>query len=235
MRKVFASFLLSLFCLLWASPYEGGVILVIIDAGHGGSDPGASAFGCDEKDLTLSIARALESELAGRGVETVMIRDDDRYISLEERCDEANSQNFDLSGYPVFVSLHINSAENPAAEGFEVYTRPEEHETAMLSQSSSDSLMLKYSDYTAGQLSRLSWRVSSRLAENICAEVAESLPELRMRGVKSENFWVLNGTWMPSVLVEAGFISNRSEASLMGTEDFQERLARAIADAVCRL
>ena len=75
-------------------------------------------------------------------------------------------------------------------------------------------------------------KVSAQLAENICSAFASAFPDVNMRGVKSEEFWVLNATWMPSVLVEVGFISNSDEARRMADDGFQRTLASAIADAL---
>src|SRR5690606_4533602 len=94
---------------------------IVVDAGHGGSDPGAIGHGrLREKDVTLRLARALRRELLARGFEVVMTRDDDRALSLLERTARAEG-----AGGDVFVSLHANAARNPRAEGIEVYTLDE--------------------------------------------------------------------------------------------------------------
>lgn len=218
-----------------ANPYSGEVALVVIDPGHGGSDPGAIGNGVEEKDLTLSISTLLCDELEERGYETAMTREDDTYLGLQERCDLANSLPFDISGYPVFVSIHINSAEASSARGFEVYVRDSSKQSLMLSPSTSDELALKYSSYTNHQLNSYHNAVSTRLATLITEEVASSFPQIRIRGVKSNDYWVLNATWMPSVLVEVGFISNSEEAEMMASPTFQENFASALADAISSL
>lgn len=233
--KRLSVFILLILCLvgqLSANPYSGDVSLVIIDAGHGGGDPGAMANGLVEKDLTLSICQHLQSELEERGYETMMTREDDTFLELQERCDIANGADFDISGYPVFISIHINSAQSTSASGFEVYTRKADRRIAMLSPQTSDKLALKYSSYTNAQLNLYESTVSTRLAQYICNEFSQAFPSVPMRGVKSEEFWVLNATWMPSVLVEVGFISNATEADRMASASFQQDLAEAIADAV---
>ena len=229
---VFLCILAASLSTLAANPYSGDVSLVVIDAGHGGSDPGAMANSLVEKDLTLSISLAIEQELEKRGIDAMLTREDDTFLELQERCDIANGADFDVSGYPVFISIHINSASSPSASGFEVYTRKADRRIAMLSEATSDRLALKYSSYTNTQLNSYEMKVSAQLAENICSAFASAFPNVNMRGVKSEEFWVLNATWMPSVLVEVGFISNADEARRMADDGFQRTLASAIADAL---
>ena len=217
---------------LWANPYRGEPSLVVIDAGHGGSDPGALGSAVQEKELTLSISLALADELAERGMATFLTRNDDSFLSLQERCGLANGSDFDIKGYPIFVSIHINSATNSEAEGFEVYVKTGDRRVAMLDEATSDKLALKYSSYTNAQLNAYKDIVSLSLADSICRAFGDTFPGIPMRGVKSGDFWVLNGTWMPSVLVEVGFISNPEEEERMATASFQEALASLIADAI---
>lgn len=233
---LFLAFFLALLCPLSvsANPYSGPVTMVVIDAGHGGSDPGALGATVQEKELTLSISLALARELEDRGVPVTLTRDDDSTLSLQARCDIANGTSFGLSGYPVFISVHINSAENPAAEGFEVFVKPE-RDVAMIDENSSNELVLKYSSYTNSQLNDYKDIVSRELAGNICEGFEKAFPSVPMRGVKESGLWVLNATWMPSVLVEAGFISNPEEEERMAGSRFQQKLCEVIADAVLDL
>lgn len=233
---LFLAFFLALLCPLSvsANPYSGPVTMVVIDAGHGGSDPGALGTTVQEKELTLSISLALARELEDRGVPVTLTRDDDSTLSLQARCDIANGTSFGLSGYPVFISVHINSAENPAAEGFEVFVKPE-RDVAMIDENSSNELVLKYSSYTNSQLNDYKDIVSRELAGNICEGFEKAFPSVPMRGVKESGLWVLNATWMPSVLVEAGFISNPEEEERMAESRFQQKLCEVIADAVLDL
>lgn len=224
-------------CLLEAAadPFSTHVSAVILDAGHGGKDPGASANGLEEKELTLEIVMKLKAELEDRGYEVILTRSDDSYLELGERSDIANSADFDISGFPVFISIHINSAASASASGFEVYVKRSDHDVAMLSASSGDKLMLKYAGYDNASLNYFLNRVNLRLASLICSGFSEEFPSLSMRGVKSEDFYVLNTAWMPAVLVEVLFISNRDDARMMADDGFQRSLASVIADAVDNL
>lgn len=231
-RLGFLFLLMLLPAILLANPYRGDVGTVVIDAGHGGDDPGALGQNVQEKDLTLAIASALRSELEERGYACVMTRDDDSTLPLEQRCDVANGADFPIESYPIFVSIHINSAHSEAAEGFEVYVKSADKRVDMLDEATSDKLALKYSSYSNAQLNAYKDIVSLSLADGICRRYEEAFPDIPMRGVKSGDFWVLNGTWMPSVLVEVGFISNAEEEARMASADFQSRLAEIIAQAI---
>lgn len=229
--------LILIMCLLEAAadPFSTHVSAVILDAGHGGKDPGASANGLEEKELTLEIVMKLKDELEKRGYDVTLTRSDDSYLELGERSDIANSADFDISGFPVFISIHINSAASASASGFEVYVKRSDHDVAMLSASSGDKLMFKYSDYDNDSLNDLLNSANLRLASLICSGFKEEFPSLSMRGVKSEDFYVLNTAWMPAVLVEVLFISNKGDARMMADDDFQRSLSSVIADAVDNL
>ena len=229
--------LILIMCLLEAAadPFSTHVSAVILDAGHGGKDPGASANGLEEKELTLEIVMKLKEEFEDRGYEVILTRSDDSYLELGERSDIANSADFDISGFPVFISIHINSAASASASGFEVYVKRRDHDVAMLSPSSGDKLMLKYAGYDNASLNYFLNRVNLRLASLICSGFKDEFPSLSMRGVKSEDFYVLNTAWMPAVLVEVLFISNRDDARMMADDGFQRSLASVIADAVDNL
>ena len=237
MKRTVLFLLILILCLLEAAadPFSTHVSAVILDAGHGGKDPGASANGLEEKELTLEIVMKLKDELEKRGYDVTLTRSDDSYLELGERSDIANSADFDISGFPVFISIHINSAASASASGFEVYVKRSDHDVAMLSASSGDKLMFKYSDYDNDSLNDLLNSANLRLASLICSGFKEEFPSLSMRGVKSEDFYVLNTAWMPAVLVEVLFISNKGDARMMADDDFQRSLSSVIADAVDNL
>ena len=236
-KRAILFLLILIMCLLDAAadPFSTHVSAVILDAGHGGKDPGASANGLEEKELTLEIVMKLKEEFEDRGYEVILTRSDDSYLELGERSDIANSADCDISGFPVFISIHINSAASASASGFEVYVKRSDHDVAMLSPSSGDKLMLKYAGYDNASLNYFLNRVNLRLASLICSGFSEEFPSLSMRGVKSEDFYVLNTAWMPAVLVEVLFISNRDDARMMADDGFQRSLASVIADAVDNL
>lgn len=232
-KRLLLLIILIISCLAHAAadPFTGHVSLVILDAGHGGKDPGAGANGLEEKDITLEIVLKIRDELLSRGYGVLLTRDTDTYLDLRERTDAANSADFDMDGFPVFISVHINSASSSSASGFEVYVKRSAHDVAMLSPSSSDRLMLKYSGYDNSTLNDMLNRTNLRLASLICSGFEKEFPLVNMRGVKSEDFYVLNTAWMPAVLIEVLFISNPDDARMMTDDVFQRSLASVIADA----
>ena len=162
-------------------------------------------------------------------------RTDDLYLELRERCPSANAAKFDIIGFPVFISIHFSSAASAAAAGFQVCVKRSDHDVPMLSPSSGDKLMLKYAGYDNSSLNDFLNSADLRLASLICSGFKDDFPSLSVRGVKSEDFYVLNTAWMPAVLVEVLFISNKDDARMMADDGFQRSLASVIADAVDNL
>lgn len=224
---------------------EGRIGVVVIDAGHGGKDPGAiGASGLQEKDVVLPVALALRDDLEKLdGLEVYLTRDTDVFVPLRERTKFANSRKADL-----FISIHANSIsgnkKKNQIKGYKVYflsqaKNEEDKRVAMIENS-----VIEFEEETEGNgfLESILTDMANNeyLTESqdlsICIEgaFAGALQEVRKlhRGVGQANFWVLNGAYMPSVLIEIAFISNPSEEKLLRTEKFQRRVAGAIAEAI---
>lgn len=216
---------------LYANPFRGNVSLVIIDAGHGGKDPGAMSGSVMEKDIVLGVARALEEELSSF-TDVLLTREGDTFLELQERCNLANSSPFELEGYPLFISLHVNAAENPSAAGFEIYVKQKARNLTLLSKSTSDALISKYAPYTNSQVNGYINTVNSYLASKLESAISRAFPLLKDRGVKEGNLWVLNQTFMPACLIELGFITNDGDREKLTDPLWQKKMASAIADAV---
>jgi N-acetylmuramoyl-L-alanine amidase len=220
--------------------------VVIIDAGHGGSDPGAVGPGGErEKDIALAVSRALARELSRRpDLEVHLTRDRDALVDLWTRGELATGLREDRPG--VFLSIHLNSAGNNSARGFETFFLSEartEHERRVAAAenapflrgdanlpgpSGADPLLSAIlRDLVA--FDHTHW--SALLAEKVQNELGTFHPGPN-RGVKQGPFAVLTNTLMPSVLIELGFISNRDEARAMAQPEFQRQAAEAIARAV---
>jgi N-acetylmuramoyl-L-alanine amidase len=215
--------------------------LVMIDPGHGGYDPGAIAGRYVEKDLALAIALRLRQALVARGVSTEMTRDDDRFLSLAERTQLANTVHADL-----FVSVHLNSSPDPGTAGIEAYylNNSTDRATIRLARmengvqggyggSSEPNLNYILTDlrqqYKANESASLARMIEAEAAADVDASLGIKVNPLgAMRGP----FYVLVGALMPAVLVECGFITNANEASLLATPRYQSALADGIADAV---
>jgi N-acetylmuramoyl-L-alanine amidase len=210
---------------------------VALDPGHGGNDPGAiGPSGLREKDVTLAIAHKVAPILARQGIQVTLTRDDDRYVTLEERTARANAFNADL-----FVSIHCNAAENKTKRGVETYvldtttsdmaSRVAARENATSQAASNEVAQLLASMRLADQATR-----STRFAELLqCASMAslwEKYSDVADGGVHRAAFYVLVGARMPAVLFEASYISNAIEEQRLGSADYQQLLADGIANAV---
>jgi N-acetylmuramoyl-L-alanine amidase len=217
---------------------------VVVDAGHGGRDPGAPMRGTSirEKDVALQVALHLGGILKERGVDVVYTRTRDTLIALDDRGRIANEARGDL-----FISIHVNAA-NPrwkdpgAARGFETYflaaakteddKRVEEMENeavrfeAEVEVPNGDPLSFILSD----MLQNEHLRESADLAD-IVQRHLRSVHRGPDRGVKQAGFRVLNHAFMPAILVELGFGTNAQEAAFLTTNARQRAMAAAVADA----
>lgn len=210
---------------------------VAIDAGHGGTDPGAlGPSGLREKDVTLAVAHRVAPILSRLGVQVTLTRDDDRFVTLEERTARANAFGADL-----FVSIHCNAAENKSRRGVETYVldtttsdmagRVAARENATSQAASNEVAQLLASMRLADQATR-STRFAELLQRSGVASLGTQYGDILDGGVHRAAFYVLVGARMPAVLFEASYISNSLEEQRLGSNDYQQRLADAIANAV---
>lgn len=216
-----------------------GVNRIVIDAGHGGKDPGTSAGSLREKDIALDIAKRVRDDLTERGFEVIMTRDKDVFIPLEQRAFIANSRDADL-----FVSIHVNAARNRSARGLETFylnlaTSADAAEVAARENASTGMVRMADVRKLVDQIVNHSRKEESReLATTMQAAMTRSIlgreEHPLNRGVKTAGFHVLLGAQMPAVLVEVGFVSNREEARQLRSASHRNKLASAIADGVHR-
>lgn len=213
-------------------------IIVAIDAGHGGEDPGASGpKKLREKEVVLKIARKLESRLAQTaGFKPVMIRDGDYYVSLRGRRELARKAQADL-----FVSIHADAFDQASANGASVYALSTRGATSTAAQYLADRenaadlvggvRLSDKDDVLAGVLTDLSMTAtldtSLSLGREVLKEV-DKIAKLHKRKVEQAGFAVLKSPDIPSILVETGFISNPGEAQKLATASYQDKMARAI-------
>ncbi|MGH0052182.1 MAG: N-acetylmuramoyl-L-alanine amidase, partial [Sphaerochaetaceae bacterium] len=189
-------------------PFSYPLGTVIIDAGHGGHDPGATnawsfAGGTVyERDLTLDIAKRLQALLAVThpSLQLVMTRDDDRYISLEDRCQIAYRTPLQPQTSSLFISIHVNSATTDQASGFEVLTKEQEKRVTLLDAMTPIENIPLFSSYSQLALNRLLNQRNLVVASVFEQTLEASLVTGRNRGVKERDLWVLNGARMPAVL-----------------------------------
>jgi N-acetylmuramoyl-L-alanine amidase len=167
---------------------------VVIDAGHGGMDSGASRrYGLPEKVVALDVAQRVEKKLRESQLKTVMTRSRDVFITLDRRVAIENAQK-----NSVFVSIHFNDSRRRAIHGFETYYH-----------------------------SPMSYDLARRIQNKLL-----TLPHAVNRGVRTADFRVLRKAAYPAVLVECGFLSNRSEGRSARNSDYREQLADKIAEAI---
>jgi N-acetylmuramoyl-L-alanine amidase len=215
-----------------------GARTIVIDAGHGGHDPGSSGRnGLQEKDLVLDVALRLERLIrAELGAEVIMTRATDVFIPLEERTAIANSRGADL-----FLSIHANSSRNPGARGIETYFlsfAQDPHAEAVAARENA------VSEATMKDLQNLvrAIALNSKIDESrdFAASVQEAMvekirdvaPAVQDRGVRTAPFYVLIGANMPSVLAEISFVSNPHDEKLLRTPEHRDRIAESLFDGV---
>jgi N-acetylmuramoyl-L-alanine amidase len=212
---------------------------IVIDAGHGGHDPGAQANGLVEADLVLDVARRLEALLAAHpGMDVVLTRKDDTFIALEERTAIAKRENADL-----FLSIHANASRVTATRGVETYllnfaTNEAAEAVAARENATSARSMSKLPEILRTIALNNKLAESRELATMVQTALVRSLRTqstgVRDLGVKQAPFVVLIGTEMPSVLVEISFLTNKAEAALLKQGSYRQRIAQALYDAVVK-
>ncbi len=210
---------------------------IVIDAGHGGHDPGAQGSGINESELTLDIALRVQKLLEKQpGVDVVMTRDTDVFIPLQERTAIANREGADL-----FLSIHANASRSPAARGIETYflnfaTNPEAEAVAARENAGSGQAMHNLPDIVKAIALNNKINESRDFAETVQKSMIKRLrtrnKTLRDLGVKQAPFVVLIGAGMPSVLAEMSFLTNRQEGTLLKTGAYRQQIAQALFDAV---
>ena len=216
-----------------------GISRVVIDAGHGGHDPGARANGLSEAELVLDVAlrvaRLLEKEA---GVDVVMTRNTDVFIPLEERTAIANREAADL-----FLSIHANASRNLRARGVETYflnfaTNSEAEAVAARENAGSARTMHNLPEIVKAIALNNKIDESRDLAGVVQKSVVRRLSAknrlLKDLGVKQAPFVVLIGAQMPSVLAEISFVTNKQEAQLLKTAAYRQQIAEALFDGVLR-
>jgi len=223
-------------------PRDGARPLVVIDAGHGGHDPGAinPQTGKREKDVTLAIAQAIRDELVKAGrVRVALTRDDDRFLVLQERYGIARKLNADL-----FISVHADSAENDTARGATVYTLSEtasDREAARLAARENKADIINgvnlggqssdVSSILIDLTQRESMNISSNFARLLQREASPYVP-FRSAYHRFASLMVLKAPDMPSVLFETGYISNFEDAAFLSSKEGQGRIAKGVARAI---
>lgn len=241
-------FVLSLCLFLVAVVVGAKDFTVVIDAGHGGKDPGALSANrkIREKDITLKVALMVGESIKQKHPEVKVLytRKTDVFVGLNDRARMANKANADL-----FISIHVNAAENRSAKGAETYTLGVEADRTKrnLDIAKRENGVILYEDnhektyanfnpnspesyiifeYMQSEFVKESIHIAQYVQENFATDANR-----HDRGVRQAGFLVLNATSMPSILVELGYISNAEEAKYLASDVAQKRLSNCISKA----
>ncbi|MCD6418340.1 N-acetylmuramoyl-L-alanine amidase [bacterium] len=218
--------------------YKG---VIVIDAGHGGKDPGAiGPSGIREKDITLPIAKYLRDELKLLGFDAKLTRYSDVFIPLSKRTEIANKLNADM-----FISIHCNASKKSSSNGTQVfYLSPARTDEARATAALENQSLLLEDEPIIDNIDELQYimadiaqsahqRESSILAYIVEQNLADSIGTIA-RGPAGAGFYVLYGTYMPAILVETAFISNPDEEKMIALPKNQKKIAKAIAAGIAQ-
>jgi N-acetylmuramoyl-L-alanine amidase len=228
-------------------PIDATFKTIVIDPGHGGKDPGAiGPGGTREKDVVLGISLYLRDLLKPSGdIKVFLTRDKDIFVPLSQRTIMANERSADL-----FISIHANAMsgskkKKETTTGYKVYflsqAKNEEDKLAAMRENAVIELEEKRENYSAlqnvlidlagNEYLRESQELSILLDQKFGRSLRKKISR-QAKGIGQANFWVLNGAYMPSILIETGFISNRAEEKLLQSKPFQKQMAEAIRDVL---
>lgn len=218
---------------------------IVLDAGHGGKDPGAIGLaGTREKDIVLKLVHYLGAIIKKEWpeIKVVYTRSDDRFIPLKQRGKIANRNDGKL-----FVSIHCNAAKNRSAKGAEVYILgPHKNQAALRVAMLENAAIKQEEDYQKkykgfseehmimSSLAQNAFTLQSKEAARHVLEGMEKKTKINGRGVRQAGFMVLWTPSMPSLLVEAGYLSNREEEKMLRRPDVQKNIARGIFNGLKR-
>ncbi|MBC7425235.1 MAG: N-acetylmuramoyl-L-alanine amidase [Bacteroidia bacterium] len=247
LKSIFFVLIAILCCTSFKKPHTNVFDIVVIDAGHGGHDPGCNGGSSNEKNVTLAIAlklgKMIEDSL--KGVKVIYTRTTDKFIELSERSNIANKNSADL-----FISIHCNANDNKAATGTETYLMGlHKSESNLLVAKRENSAILLEEDYEKNKnyegfdpnspaghiimsLVQNAYREQSIKFAGYVENEFVKKTGLKSRGVKDAGFLVLWKTAMPGVLVETGFLTNASDRKVIGSDSGQVLVATAIFKAV---
>lgn len=211
---------------------------VVIDAGHGGNDPGTtSPLRLSEKDVTFDVATRLRKLLQSRGFEVVVTRPDDRLIPLRDRAKLANQSDSDI-----FISIHVNSIEKYTSEhGVETYYLGPTNDPSLTRLAADENRM---SGYSVADLRKLldgiyadarrdeSQRLASAVQQQLYGKLRTTDAGLANWGVKRAPFIVLVATEMPAILAEVGCMSNPKEVAMLQRPEYREQIAEALFEGI---
>lgn len=222
---------------LYSSKESYKIDYIFLDPGHGGRDPGASFYGFVEKDLNLELSRDLVRVIQklNPNIKVVLTRNDDTYLTLQERCEIANNM-LKPNENGIFVSVHLNVWVDPEARGIEAfYLTGSEKVIQSKAYHHLDDLGGEEEGYFKkifSYLKVIQYQNESRYLSDSIMRNVQDINDIVHRGSKNETFYVLKGALMPAVLLELGFISNREDMELINDKRRRNDLLNRIAKAL---
>jgi N-acetylmuramoyl-L-alanine amidase len=219
------------------------IAAILIDPGHGGKDPGAigeqtvdgAKLRVIEKEVTLAISLKLYAELKAKypDKQILITRQGDSYPTLEDRVDMANSVELASNEAIVYVSIHANSSFNKNAKGFEVWYLNPEYRRTLVDSRKPGGPKQEIAPILNAMLEEEFTTESIILARNITTGLqAEIGSDSQNRGVRADEWFVVRNAHMPSVLVEAGFVTNPEEGRLLARDDYLARVAGGVYNGI---
>lgn len=211
--------------------------VVVLDFGHGGHDPGARSSWAVEKDVVLSVGLLVRDKLEAAGMHVILTRDDDFFLTLQERSEFATSDR------NLFVSIHANSAENASAHGIETWVFGEPLDPSLIEraitengggaegQALTEEARRAAASFAADILREAQLNYSLALAEAVQGSLINQTGAID-RGVRANLLYVIRNARIPAILVEIGFVSNQNEGSKLATRSYQEQIAEGISRGI---
>jgi len=211
-------------------------IKILVDAGHGGKDPGTVKYGIKEKNVALAIAKSLGRLLKKEGLDVHYTRQKDVFLSLNERAKISKKINPD-----VFISIHSNSSRSKRASGIETYyfdVKSDRTTKRIAMRENKNGGPISDLDFILQDLTmsknfidagKLASKVHNALISGISKEYKMAL---RNRGTRGGPFYLLYMTDVPSIIIEVGFLSNRREAMRLKTRTYQSLIAKQITSGI---
>lgn len=211
--------------------------VVVLDAGHGDHDPGGNSVHAVEKHVVLSVTLKLKALLEAEGIDVVLTRDRDIFLTLQQRSEFATPER------NLFVSVHANSVDNVRAEGIETWVFGEPLDPTLVDRAIrengggaegaalTEAARRAATDLATDILREAQLNYSLSLAETVQRHMVEATGA-RDRGIRTNLFYVLRTARIPAILVELGFVTNAEEGAKLATDSYQNTLAQAIADGI---
>ena len=212
---------------------------IVLDAGHGGKDPGAIGYhNIKEKNIVLDITNELGKLISKKhpNIDVVYTRTDDTFLGLKNRTSIANKNNGQI-----FISIHANSSSAKSARGYEIFLlQPKSIDEAIDVAIRENASIIFEDDISAydqnqiiADISQSTFlKESEQLAVFIQNGIKKELPKTRNRGIKQAGFHVLVGASMPNLLIETGFLTNKSEAQMLNKSTYRKKFARGIYNGI---